>query len=320
MQQFPLIKQTSKIYIAGHRGLVGSSILRRFNADGYKNIITRTSAELDLTDQRAVGKFFVVEKPEFVFLAAARVGGIYANNIYPAEFIYQNLMIQTNIIHQSYLNKVKRLLFLGSSCIYPKHCSQPMKEEYLMTGLLEPTNSPYAVAKIAGIEMCHSYNRQYKTNYIPVMPTNLYGPNDNFDLKTSHVLPALIRKFHEAKIKDQKEVLVWGTGTPRREFLHVDDLADACVYLMNYYDGTDLINIGTGEDITIRKLAELIGQIVGFKGGISYDTSKPDGMLRKLLDVSTINALGWKSKIGLEEGIRETYNWYVENGDVVGAG
>ncbi|OPL16385.1 MAG: GDP-fucose synthetase [delta proteobacterium ML8_D] len=314
------MKQTSKIYIAGHRGLVGSSILRRFNADGYKNIITRTSAELDLTDQRAVGKFFVVEKPEFVFLAAARVGGIYANNIYPAEFIYQNLMIQTNIIHQSYLNKVKRLLFLGSSCIYPKHCSQPMKEEYLMTGLLEPTNSPYAVAKIAGIEMCHSYNRQYKTNYIPVMPTNLYGPNDNFDLKTSHVLPALIRKFHEAKIKDQKEVLVWGTGTPRREFLHVDDLADACVYLMNYYDGTDLINIGTGEDITIRKLAELIGQIVGFKGGISYDTSKPDGMLRKLLDVSTINALGWKSKIGLEEGIRETYNWYVENGDVVGAG
>jgi GDP-L-fucose synthase len=267
-----------------------------------------------------VGKFFVVEKPEFVFLAAARVGGIYANNIYPAEFIYQNLMIQTNIIHQSYLHKVKRLLFLGSSCIYPKHCSQPMKEEYLMTGLLEPTNSPYAVAKIAGIEMCHSYNRQYKTNYIPVMPTNLYGPNDNFDLKTSHVLSALIRKFHEAKTKDQKEVVVWGTGTPRREFLHVDDLADACVYLMNYYDGTDLINIGTGEDITIRKLAELIGQIVGFKGGISYDTSKPDGMLRKLLDVSKINALGWKSKIGLEEGIRETYNWYVENGDVVGSG
>ena len=320
MQQFPLIKQTSKIYIAGHRGLVGSAILRRLKADGYKNIITRTSAELDLTDQRAVGKFFVVEKPEFVFLAAARVGGIYANNIYPAEFIYQNLMIQTNIIHQSYLHKVKRLLFLGSSCIYPKHCSQPMKEEYLMTGLLEPTNSPYAVAKIAGIEMCHSYNRQYKTNYIPVMPTNLYGPNDNFDLKTSHVLSALIRKFHEAKIKDQKEIVVWGTGTPRREFLHVDDLADACVYLMNYYDGTDLINIGTGEDITIRKLAELIGQIVGFKGGISYDTSKPDGMLRKLLDVSKINALGWKSKIGLEEGIRETYNWYVENGDVVGSG
>ncbi len=320
MQQFPLIKQTSKLYIAGHRGLVGNTILCRLKADGYKNIITRTSAELDLTDQRAVGKFFVVEKPEFVFLAAARVGGIYANNIYPAEFIYQNLMIQTNIIHQSYLHKVKRLLFLGSSCIYPKHCSQPMKEEYLMTGLLEPTNSPYAVAKIAGIEMCHSYNRQYKTNYIPVMPTNLYGPNDNFDLKTSHVLSALIRKFHEAKIKDQKEIVVWGTGTPRREFLHVDDLADACVYLMNYYDGTDLINIGTGEDITIRKLAELIGQIVGFKGGISYDTSKPDGMLRKLLDVSKINALGWKSKIGLEEGIRETYNWYVENGDVVGSG
>jgi GDP-L-fucose synthase len=320
MQQFPLIKQTSKLYIAGHRGLVGNTILCRLKADGYKNIITRTSAELDLTDQRAVGKFFVVEKPEFVFLAAARVGGIYANNIYPAEFIYQNLMIQTNIIHQSYLHKVKRLLFLGSSCIYPKHCSQPMKEEYLMTGLLEPTNSPYAVAKIAGIEMCHSYNRQYKTNYIPVMPTNLYGPNDNFDLKTSHVLSALIRKFHEAKTKDQKEVVVWGTGTPRREFLHVDDLADACVYLMNYYDGTDLINIGTGEDITIRKLAELIGQIVGFKGGISYDTSKPDGMLRKLLDVSKINALGWKSKIGLEEGIRETYNWYVENEDVVGSG
>lgn len=315
MRQLPSIKQTSKIYIAGHRGLVGSAILRRLKAGGHKNIITRPSAELDLTDHRSVKEFFASEKPEFVFLAAARVGGIHANSAYPAEFIYQNLMIQTNIIHQSYLHKIKKLLFLGSSCIYPKHCPQPMKEEYLMTGLLEPTNSPYAVAKIAGIEMCRSYNRQYETNYIPVMPTNLYGPNDNFDLETSHVLPALIRKFHEAKIKDQDEVVMWGTGTPRREFLHVDDLADACVYLMNNYDGAELINIGTGEDITIRKLAELIGKIVGFKGNISSDTSKPDGTPRKLLDVSKINTLGWKSKIGLEEGIRETYNWYVEKGE-----
>ena len=303
----------SKIYIAGHRGLVGSAIMRRLKAEGYKNLITRTHAELDLTRQERVEEFFHEERPDYVFLAAARVGGIYANNTYPAEFIYSNLTIQTNIIHASYVFKVKKMLFLGSSCIYPKNCPQPMKEEYLLSGPLEPTNEPYAVAKIAGIKMCQAHNRQYGTNFLSVMPTNLYGPNDNFDLKTSHVLPALIRKFHEAKIKGLSEVVIWGTGSPRREFLHVDDLVDACLFLMNNYNGSKIVNIGVGKDQTIRELAEIIAGLTGFKGSIRFDTGKPDGTPVKRLDVSKINSIGWRARIGLEQGIAETYKWYVEN-------
>ena len=303
----------SKIYVAGHRGLVGSAIVRRLHKSGYKNILTRTREELDLTDMKAVASFFERERPEYVFLAAAKVGGIMANSTYPAEFIRDNLLIELSIIDAAQRFRVKRLLFLGSSCIYPKRCPQPMKEEYLMTGPLEPTNSPYAVAKIAGIEMCRAYNRQYGTSFLPVMPTNLYGPGDNFDLETSHVLPALIRKFHEAKIEGKKSVIIWGTGTPRREFLHVDDLADACLYLMEYYNGTELINIGTGEDVTIRQLTGIIGKVVGFSGELVFDKSKPDGTPRKLLDVSMLSDLGWRSRIKLEQGIRETYQWYVNN-------
>jgi len=301
----------SKIYVAGHRGLVGSAIVRRLHKSGYKNILTRTREELDLTDMKAVASFFERERPEYVFLAAAKVGGIMANSTYPAEFIRDNLLIELSIIDAAYRSGVKRLLFLGSSCIYPKRCPQPMKEEYLMTGPLEPTNSPYAVAKIAGIEMCRAYNRQYGTSFLPVMPTNLYGSGDNFDLETSHVLPALIRKFHEAKVKGEKTVIIWGTGTPRREFLHVDDLADACLFLMEHHEGTELINIGTGKDITIRELAVLIGKVVGFHGDLVFDTCKPDGTPRKLLDVSKLEKIGWKAKVGLEKGIAETYKWYL---------
>ncbi|MCG2830994.1 MAG: GDP-L-fucose synthase [Desulfobacteraceae bacterium] len=307
------MEKDSKIYIAGHRGLVGSAIMRRLKIEGYKNFITRTHAELDLTRQEKVEEFFREERPDYVFLAAARVGGIYANNTFPAEFIYSNLTIQTNIIHASYLFGVKKMLFLGSSCIYPKNCPQPMKEEYLLGGHLEPTNEPYAVAKIAGIKMCQAYNRQYGTNFLSVMPTNLYGPNDNFDLKTSHVLPALIRKFHEAKIKGLSEVEIWGTGSPMREFLHVDDLADACLFLMKNYNKSEIINIGAGKDLTIKELAEIIACIVKFEGRLVFNSIKPDGMPKKLLDVSRLHSLGWMAKIGLEQGIAKTYKWYVEN-------
>ncbi len=307
------MEKDSKIYIAGHRGLVGLAIMRRLKAEGYKNLLTHTHAELDLTRQEKVEEFFHKKKPDYVFLAAARVGGIYANNTYPAEFIYSNLTIQTNIIHASYVFKVKKLFFLGSSCIYPKNCPQPMKEEYLLGGPLEPTNEPYAVAKIAGIKMCQAYNRQYGTNFLSVMPTNLYGPNDNFDLKTSHVLPALIRKFHDAGTEGLSEVEIWGTGSPRREFLHVDDLADASLFLMNNYNKSKIINIGTGRDLTTKELAEMIARIVGFKGRLVFNPIKPDGTPKKLLDVSKLHSFGWKARIGLEQGIAETYKWYVEN-------
>ena len=307
------MKQDSKIYVAGHRGLVGSAIVRKLRSEGYTNIISRTRSELDLTRQEKVEEFFNDERPHYVFLAAAKVGGIFANNTYAADFIYTNLAIETNIIHAAYLFEVKKLLFLGSSCIYPRQCPQPMKEEYLLSGYLEPTNEPYAIAKIAGIKMCQAYNRQHGTHYISVMPTNLYGPGDNFDLETSHVLPALVRKFHEAKTKDYKEVVLWGTGSPRREFMHVDDLADASVYLMKGYDETDIINVGTGKDLAIRELAELIGRIVGFEGRLTYDPTKPDGMPQKLLDVSKLRGLGWQAKISLEAGIAETYEWYLKN-------
>lgn len=305
------MKEDSRIYVAGHRGLVGSAILRRLKASGYENLLLKTRKELDLTRQADVEEFFDRERPGYVFLAAARVGGIGANSAFPADFIYNNLAIQVNIIHSSYLYGTKKLLFLGSSCIYPKHCPQPMKEEYLLSGYLEPSNEPYAVAKIAGIRMCQSYNRQYGTNYICVMPTNLYGPNDNFDLETSHVLPALIRKFHEAKVKGDEEVEIWGTGTPRRELLHVDDLADACLFLMNHYDGSDIINIGVGRDLTVGELAEMVRTIVGFEGNLRFDHTKPDGTPVKCLDVSKLNGLGWRSKIPLEEGIESTYQWYL---------
>ena len=310
------MNKNDTILIAGPRGLVGSALVRRLEQDGYTNLLTPARSDLDLTDPDAVADWFGKNKPDHVFLAAAKVGGILANNTYPAEFIRQNLVIQNNLIHQSYVHNVKKLLFLGSSCIYPKHCPQPMKEEYLMTGPLEPTNSPYAVAKIAGIEMCRAYNRQYGTKFIPVMPTNLYGPNDNFDLETSHVLPALIRKFHEAKRAGAETVTVWGTGSPKREFLHVDDLAHACCFLMNMdfpreeYKNNPLYNIGTGTDISIKELAGLIQKITGFKGKIAFDTSKPDGTPRKLLDVSRMRSLGWEPGITLEKGIRHTYDWY----------
>jgi GDP-L-fucose synthase len=300
----------SRIYVAGHGGLVGSAIHRKLREKGYANIIGRTHKELDLERQTPVESFFQEQRPEYVFLAAARVGGIWANNTLPADFIYSNIMVQTNIIHSAYRTGVRKLLFLGSSCIYPKHCPQPMEEKYLLAGPLEPTNEPYAVAKIAGIKTCQSYNRQYGTNYISVMPTNLYGPNDNFDLETSHVIPALIRKFHEAKIRSNPSVTIWGTGTPKREFLHVDDLADACIFLMNHYDESDIINIGCGEDISIAELALLVKDIAGYTGNIEYDTQKPDGTPLKLLDVGKLRRLGWKPKISLEEGIKKTYEWY----------
>jgi len=344
------MKKTSKIYIAGHRGLVGSAFVRRLEAEGYTNLVTRAHAELDLLRQDRVEAFFKDEKPEYVILAAAKVGGIWGNNTYPAQFIYENIAIQTNVIHASYANDVDKLLFLGSSCIYPKHCPQPIKEEYLLSDYLESTNEPYAIAKIAGIKMCQAYNRQYNTCFISAMPNNLYGPNDNFDLETSHVFPALIRKFHLAKLaaegnwqaiqKDettrgalpneikraigldplsgkpldrsanQPSVILWGTGTPRREFLHVDDLADAGVFLMNHYDDSDIINIGWGRDQSILELVEMVSDVVGYQGDISWDASKPDGTPQKLLDVSRLTKLGWQPKIALKDGIREVYRWY----------
>lgn len=310
------MKINSKIYVAGHRGLVGSAITRRLQLGGYKNLLLRSHIELDLTEQSAVNNFFREQQPEFVFLAAARVGGIYANNAYRADFLYQNLMIESNIIHASYSHGVQKLMFLGSSCIYPKFAQQPMKEEYLLTGLLESTNEPYAVAKIAGIKLCGAYNSQYRTNYMSVMPTNLYGPGDNYDLKKSHVLPALIRKMHEAKKLKINEVVVWGTGTPRREFLYSNDLADACVFLMENYNADDIgefINIGVGKDITIRDAAELIAEVVDYRGNLIFDESKPDGTPQKLLDTSRLRALGWNAKTEIREGITMVYEDYRKN-------
>lgn len=349
------MKKNAKIFVAGSNGLVGSALVRRLESGGYTNLLTPEIDQIDLTDLTAVKAFFETEKPEYVILAAAKVGGIHANNTYPAEFIYLNLMIQNNVIHQAYLNGVKRLLFLGSSCIYPKLAPQPMKEEHLLTGLLEPTNEPYAIAKIAGIKMCESYNRQYGTKFIAVMPTNLYGSGDNFDLANSHVLPALIRKFHEAKVRmtddgrrmtddglssvvrppssgfspssvSEGSVVVWGTGTPRREFLYVDDMADGCVYLLNLpdeviaehltnYPKPCFVNLGTGVDVTIRELAETVREVVGFKGELTFDAGKPDGTPRKLQDVSRMKALGWEAKISLREGIEKSYQWFLENQD-----
>jgi GDP-L-fucose synthase len=301
------MNKTDKIYIAGHRGMVGSAIVRRLQKDGFINIVTRGSKELDLKEQGAVRDFFRQEKPDHVVLAAAKVGGINANNIYRAQFLYENLMIESNVIHASYESGVKKLLFLGSSCIYPKLAPQPLKEESLLTGLLEQTNEPYAIAKIAGIKLAESYRRQYGCNYISAMPTNLYGPNDNYDLNNSHVLPALIRKFHTAKTTGAKSVEVWGTGSPRREFLHVDDLADACFFLLQNYDEELFVNIGTGEDLTIKELAEMIKEIVGFTGELVWNTDKPDGTPRKLMDVSRLHNMGWKHRIGLREGIASVY-------------
>jgi len=314
----------SRIYIAGHRGLVGSGIVRKLQSEGYTNLILRSSAELDLRNQAAVAEFFVNERPEHVFLAAAKVGGIVANSSYPADFIYDNLMIQTNVIHQAYLQGVKKLLFLGSTCIYPKLAPQPIREESLLGGPLEPTNEAYAVAKIAGLIMCKSYNRQYGTHFLAAMPTNLYGPHDNFDLETSHVLPALIRKFHEAKVSDAPTVTVWGTGTPTREFVHVDDVADACLFLMwlseeqsqSLLAGNEspaFVNIGTGEEVTIKELALLVKEIVGFQGELVFDTSKPDGTPRKLSDVSRLHALGWRRRVALREGVAAAYQWYCDS-------
>jgi GDP-L-fucose synthase len=301
------MNKDSKIYIAGHRGMVGSALVRVLEQNGYNNLVLRTSKELNLTDQLAVKEFFESEKPEYVFLAAAKVGGIVANNTYRAEFIYENLMIQNNVIHNSYLSGVKKLMFLGSSCIYPKNAPQPLKEEYLLTGLLEPTNEPYAIAKIAGIKMCEAYRDQYGCNFISVMPTNLYGPNDNYDLNNSHVLPALLRKFIEAKNNGDNTVTLWGTGTPLREFLHVDDLASACLFLMKSYNEKEFLNIGIGEDISILDLANLVKTIVGFEGEIILDNSKPDGTPRKLMDVSRLNRLGWKANISLSSGISTVF-------------
>jgi len=346
------MEKTAKIYVAGHRGMVGSAIVRKLTAEGYGNLITRTHAELDLIKQDQVEAFFKSEQPEYVFLAAARVGGIWGNSTYPAQFIYENLAIQTNIINASYINSVKKLLFLGSACIYPKICPQPIKEDYLLSGYLEPTNEPYAIAKIAGLKMCQSYNREYHTCYISVMPNNLYGSNDNFDLETSHVLPALMRKFHLAKlaasgdwdeIKNEEAVygpipdnikkalgldpitgqpisestiqpvtIIWGTGAPRREFLHVDDLSAACVFLMNHYNESEIINIGWGKDQTVLELAQLIAKVVGYQGDIKWDNSKPDGTPQKLLDISRLTALGWQARIELEDGIRQVYQWYLD--------
>ena len=304
------MNKKSKIYIAGHRGMVGSAIHRKLLGLGYTNIITRTSSELDLRIQETVNEFFEMERPDYVFLAAAKVGGIMANNLYRADFLYENLMIQSNVIHYAYATGVKKLLFLGSSCIYPKLAPQPMKEEYLLTGLLEHTNEPYAIAKIAGIKMCDAYRAQYGCNFISVMPTNLYGPNDNYDLQNAHVLPTLIRKFHEAKQNGDPAVTIWGTGTPMREFLHADDLADACCFLMENYNQDGLVNIGTGEDVTITQLALLIKEAAGYEGDLIYDASKPNGTPRKLMDVSKLTNLGWKYSIELKDGLKQVYNDY----------
>jgi GDP-L-fucose synthase len=302
------MKTDARIFVAGHRGMVGSALVRRLHTGGYENIITRTRTELDLLDQKAVLEFVSVERPDYIFIAAAKVGGIQANNEFRADFIYQNLMIEANLIHAAHVCDVQRLMLLGSSCIYPRDCPQPIREEYLLTGPLESTNEPYAVAKIAGLKLCESYNRQYGRQYICAMPTNLYGPNDNYDLSTSHVLPALIRKSHDAQMRGDSEYVVWGTGTPRREFLHVDDLADACVHLMEHgYDGPP-VNVGTGHDVTIRELAELVMQVIGFRGRIVFDHSKPDGTPRKLLDVSRLAALGWHARTPLRDGIRAAYD------------
>jgi GDP-L-fucose synthase len=307
------MEKTAKIFISGHKGMVGSGLERKLRKEGYNNIVTRTSSELDLINQQAVNDFFENEKPEYVFLAAAKVGGIVANNTYRADFIYRNLMIQNNVIHSAYENGVTKLMFLGSSCIYPKNAPQPLKEEYLLTGLLESTNEPYAIAKIAGIKMCEAYRDQYGCNYISVMPTNLYGPNDNYDLDNSHVLPALLRKFIEAKNKGDKSVIIWGSGTPLREFLHVDDLADACLFLIKNYNEKEFLNIGVGHDISIIDLAKMVKEIVGFEGEIILDKSKPDGTPRKLMDVSRLRELGWESKISLEKGIEEVFRTIKHN-------
>ena len=307
------MEKNSRIYVAGHRGLVGSAIVRNLEANGFTNIITRTHAELDLTNQADVRKFFEEERPEYVFLAAAKVGGIHANNTYPADFIYDNLMIQNNVIKAAHDFKVTKLLFLGSTCIYPKMAPQPIKEEYLLTGALEETNEAYAVAKIAGLEMCKFFKRQYGDNFISCMPTNLYGPNDNFDLKSSHVLPALIRKFHEAKVNRAETVEVWGTGTPLREFIYVDDMAAACVFLMENYDGEQHVNIGTGEEVSIRQLAETVKEVVGFEGELVFNTDMPDGTPRKLTSVDKLHGLGFMHKVSLNEGIRMAYEWFLEN-------
>lgn len=306
------MQKWAKIYVAGHRGLVGSALVRRLRKAGYDNLVLRTSQELDLRNQAEAAEFFREEKPDYVFLAAARVGGILANSTYGGEFIYDNLMIQSNVIHQAYVNKVTKLLFLGSSCIYPREPAQPIREEYLLTGPLEKTNEPYAIAKIAGIKMCQSYQAQYGCNFICAMPTNLYGPGDNYHLENSHVLPALIRKFHEAREAGDDSVPVWGTGAARREFLHVDDLADACLFLMDHYDHKGIVNIGLGQDVSIKELAELVKEVTGFEGQIEYDLSKPDGTPRKLLDVSKLHALGWRHSIELEEGIRSTYAEFIK--------
>jgi GDP-L-fucose synthase len=325
------MQKDAKIYVAGHRGLVGSALVRNLHAKGYENLLLRTHAELELTDQKATEGFFAEERPDYVFLAAAKVGGIFANNTYPAEFVYSNLVIQTNVIHAAYLNNVKRLIFLGSSCIYPRDCPQPIKESYLLTGPLEPTNRPYALAKIAGIEMCWSYNRQYDTKYLSVMPTNLYGPGDNYHPDNSHVIPALIRKFHEAKVSGVKEVSVWGTGTPRREFMFSDDMADACVYLMSLDEGKygrllgsdesitgrfepPLINVGSGTDVTIRELAEIVSNVIGYSGKIVFDTTKPDGTPRKLMDVNFLTSMGWRAKTPLKNGLMTAYQEFLATG------
>ncbi|WP_143315775.1 GDP-L-fucose synthase [Clostridium sp. HBUAS56017] len=307
------MNKDSKIYVAGHRGLVGSAIVRGLETKGFTNIVVRTHAELDLKDSTKVEDFFKSEKPEYVFLAAAKVGGILANSNYPADFIYENLQIQNNVIGMAHKYKVKKLMFLGSSCIYPKMCPQPIKEEYLLSGYLEETNEAYALAKISGLKMCQFFNKQYGTNYISVMPTNLYGPYDNFHPQNSHVMPALIRRFHEAKESNDKEVVVWGSGTPLREFLYSEDMADACIYLMETYEGNDFFNIGTGKEITIKGLAEMIKEIVGYEGKLVFDSSKPDGTPRKLLDVSKLEEVGWKYKVELRDGIEKAYKWFVEN-------
>lgn len=308
-----ILNKTKKIYVAGHRGLVGSAIVRKLEAEGFENILTRTHSELDLTRQADVEKFFEEEKPAYVILAAAKVGGIYANDTYPADFIMKNLQIECNVIDAAYKNNVEKLLFLGSSCIYPRECPQPIKEEYLLSGYLEKTNEAYALAKIAGLKMCSFYNQQYGTDYISVMPCNLYGINDNFSPENSHVLPALMRKFHEAKIKNEPNVTVWGSGKPLREFLNVDDLADACLYLMENYTGNEFFNVGYGEEISILQLAEMMKKVTGFEGNIVMDSSKPDGTPRKLTDISKIKAMGWEPKISLEEGLKQTYEWYKTN-------
>lgn len=309
----PILAPESRVFVAGPCGLVGGALVRRLQAEGFRHLLTPGRSQVDLEDAQAVDRFFEAERPEFVFLAAAKVGGILANATYPVDFLQTNLRIQDHLISACHRFGVKKLLFLGSSCIYPKLAPQPIKEEYLLTGSLEPTNEWYALAKIAGIKLCQAYRRQYGLNAISLMPTNLYGPGDNFDLNASHVLPALIRKFHEAKLAGAPEVVMWGTGTPRREFLHVDDLADACVFLMRHYDGEDIVNVGTGEDLTIRELAELVKQVVGFEGVLTQDLTKPDGTPRKLLDVSKLHGLGWRHRIGLKEGIRGTYQWFLEH-------